>query len=68
MVKEELTIGLVVTPELWHWPTIYRVMHDWLGIYQLTGQRLRFSGTMVNSLESRHRTNSLVSYLSLVEV
>ena len=50
LVKEELVVGLFVTPELWCWPTISRVLYCQLGIHQHTGHRLRFDGTVVNDL------------------
>ena len=52
LVKEELVVGLFMTPELWCWPAISRVMYGWLGIYQHTGHRLRFDGTVVSTLRS----------------
>ena len=48
--KEELVVGLVVTPELW--PIVSRVAYDRLGIHQHMGHRLKFDRTVVNALRS----------------
>ena len=50
--KEELAVGLVVTPELWLWPIVSRVSYDWLGIHQHMGHRLKFDRIVVNALRS----------------
>ena len=49
LAKEKLVVGLSVTPELWRWPAVSRVVCGQLGIHQYTSHCLRFDGTMVNA-------------------
>ena len=68
LLKEELAVGLVVTPKLWRWLVVSKAVYSWLGLHQHTGHCLKFGGTMVNALGSQLRTASLVGCLSLVGV
>ena len=68
LVKEELAVDLFVTPELWRWPAISRVLYGQMAIHQHMGNRLRFDGTVVNTLGSQRRIASVVGYLLLVGV
>ena len=66
LAKEKLVAHPFVALELWCWPTISRVVYDWLGIYQHTSHCLRFNGAMANALGSLLHTASLVDRLLFV--
>ena len=68
LLKKELAISLVITPELLHWPAISGAAYDRLGIYQYLGHRLKYDETVENALGSQLRTTFWVGYLLLVEV
>ena len=52
LAKEKLVVDLFMNLELWHWPTVSRVVCSQLGIYQHTVHHLRFDGTVVSTIAS----------------
>ena len=66
LAKEKLVARPFVTLELWRWPTISRVVYDWLGIYQHTSHCLRSNGAMANAIGSLLHAASLVDRLLFV--
>ena len=68
LAKEKSTVGLFMTPKLWLWLAVSRVVCGREGIYQHTVHRLRFSGTVMSALGSRLCIASLAGCLLLVGV